>query len=127
MADENILKGCRVLVVEDETIVALDVCENLQDFGCEILGPAPSVAKALAVLETQTPDVALLDENLDGEVVTPIAETLHRRNISFAVMSGYNRSRTGGAILDDAPRIAKPASTAAIVKVLIDLIASKSA
>lgn len=126
MTDPSVLKGCKVLVVEDEMIVALDICEHLEPLGCEIVGPAPTVKKALTALETHTPDLALLDENLDGEIVTPIAETLERRNIPFVIVSGYNTSRTGDAILEQAPRVAKPAANDAIVAALLKLRAAQN-
>lgn len=123
MAGSEALKGCRILVVEDELIIALDICEHLKDLGCEIIGPAASVCKALSLLETETPDLALLDQNLAGKSVRPVAETLKRRNIPFAIASGYNGHCKDDDILVGVPRIAKPALNETVVSVLTDLLA----
>jgi CheY-like chemotaxis protein len=125
MTGLDALTGCRILVVEDELIVALDICEHLKDLGCEIIGPAGSVKKALALMETQTPDLALLDQNLAGETVLPVAETLKRRNIPFAIASGYNSGEADEAVLQEVPRIAKPASNEDIAKALSELVGRK--
>lgn len=118
MGQEEALSGCRVLVVEDELMIALDLCSILEALGCEVVGPIPSVGKALAALETHRPDVALLDENLVGATVAPVAERLERLHIPFAIVSGYNRPRAENPALAAARRLPKPTSAAAIRDVL---------
>lgn len=118
MDAETTFKGWKVFVVEDELFIALELCDHLKALGCEIVGPEPSVKKAMAALETKFPDVAFLDENLGGEHVTPIAQSLQRRRIPFAIVSGYNKSPTGEPVLEQALRVAKPASADAIVAAL---------
>ena len=108
MSGQDELGPCHVLVVEDELLIALDLCGKLEVMGCTPIGPAASVEDALALIDSCHPDIALLDENLGGAPATPVAEALRRRHIPFAVVSGYTRERS---VLREAPRIGKPATT----------------
>ena len=83
------LNGRRVLVVEDEALVAMLVEDALLEAGATVLGPSATVAEALALLQTETPDVAVLDLNLAGETSTPVADALAARSIPFVVATGY--------------------------------------
>ncbi|UFN50134.1 response regulator [Roseomonas sp. OT10] len=86
------LEGRRVLVVEDETLVAMLVEDTLLDAGAQVMGPVASVAAALALIAEQVPDVAVLDLNLAGETSEPIADELTRLGVPFVVASGYGQS-----------------------------------
>ncbi|MPY69821.1 MAG: response regulator [Alphaproteobacteria bacterium] len=121
MTKSNALAGYRVLVVEDELMIALDMCSKLEEVGYVPVGPVGTVDEALALLERQRPDFALLDENLRSVPVTPVAEALRRRHIPFCVISGYDRSRSPTPVLRDAPRLSKPATSAMISGVLEEL------
>jgi CheY-like chemotaxis protein len=81
--------GKRILVVEDEMIVAMLIEDILMDGGATVVGPAARVAKALDLLGTEPVDAALLDVNLAGENTTPVAEELRRCGIPFAFATGY--------------------------------------
>jgi len=81
--------GKRILVVEDEMIVAMLIEDILMDGGATVVGPAARVAKALDLLGTESVDAALLDVNLAGENTMPVAEELRRRGIPFAFATGY--------------------------------------
>ena len=83
------LAGKRILVVEDEVIVAMLIEDILSDQGATIVGPAARVAKALELLDDGPLDGAVLDVNLAGEMTTPVAEELRRRGIPFAFATGY--------------------------------------
>lgn len=83
------LTGRRILVVEDEALVAMLVEDALLDAGATVMGPASSVAEALALLEGAVPCAAVLDLNLAGEPSTPIADVLARRSVPFVVATGY--------------------------------------
>lgn len=83
------LQGLRVLVVEDETLVAMLVEEYLASFGCVVAFSAPRIAKGLQVLTNLEVDAAVLDVNVAGESVSPIAEVLDQRGIPFIFASGY--------------------------------------
>jgi two-component SAPR family response regulator len=98
-----------VLVVEDEMLVALDIEFMLARLGWRVLGPAPTVTLALRLLTAERPDVALLDFNLRGEVVTPVAAALQRLNVPFVLSSAYDgREIEGIEMLARAPRVGKP-------------------
>jgi CheY-like chemotaxis protein len=79
----------RILVVEDEALVAMLVEDALVDAGFAVLGPARSVAQALEMLTAETPDAAVLDLNLGGENSLSVADALAARGIPFLVATGY--------------------------------------
>jgi DNA-binding response OmpR family regulator len=83
------LVGKRVLIVEDEFAVALMIGDFLVEFGCTPLGPCSSLASALDAVRNESFDVALLDINLNGERVYPVAHALAERRIPFMFVSGY--------------------------------------
>ncbi len=80
-----------ILVVEDEALVALDLEYTLEDMGWRVAGSMGGVLSALAWLNGRDagPDAALLDVNLGGEMVFPVAEALALRQIPFAFATGY--------------------------------------
>jgi CheY-like chemotaxis protein len=78
-----------VLVVEDEAMICLLFEDMLQDFGCEILGPACDIDRALELAEHQDKiDVAILDVNLGGRPIFPVADILSRRGIPILFATG---------------------------------------
>jgi len=83
------LAGCRVLVVEDELMIAMLVETALQDAHCTVVGPYGDLAGALAAAHSETVDIAVLDINLAGEMVFPVAEALSGRGVPFLLLSGY--------------------------------------
>ncbi len=101
--------GLRLLVVEDEALVAMLIEDALLDLGCLVVGPAGTVRTALALAEAADSllDGALLDVNLGGDKVYPVAAALTRRGVPFVFISGY-----GSAGLEEpytgAPVINKP-------------------
>ena len=88
--DTGLLSGRRVLVVEDEFLVLLLIEEMLADLGCTFVSTAPSVRKALALIEAQPFDVAMLDVNLNRETSFPIADALAARGVPFLFATGYD-------------------------------------
>lgn len=111
-----------VLIVEDDYLIAMDLKFMLEEIGWEVLGPAPTVDKALLLLEEEPPVVALLDVSLGSELVTPVAEALKERAIPFAVASAYSKpEQYGGAILAEVPNVGKPASQRRLLAVLAEL------
>lgn len=100
------LAGLRVLVVEDEPIVAMCLEDILEALGCTTIGPASRLSEGLALAGNEPIDAAILDINLSGERSTAIAETLRTRGIPFAFASGYGTPPEGfGA---EIPMIEKP-------------------
>ena len=83
------LEGLRVLVVEDEFLVAMDIELALNDLGCEVVGPIAELASALRTAQRETLDLALLDVNLGGEPVTAVAEALVARAVPIVFCTGY--------------------------------------
>jgi CheY-like chemotaxis protein len=83
------LNGRRILVVEDEWLLAEQWREELTGLGAVVLGPVSSVGEALELLERERPaDIAILDVRLGDEAVTPIAQALRQRGIPFIFASG---------------------------------------
>ena len=83
------LSGRRVLVVEDEMIVAWLLQDMLADLGCAVVGPAARVAQALAMIEAEAIDAAVLDVNLNGQKSYPVADALAARGVPFVFSTGY--------------------------------------
>lgn len=104
------LAGLRLLVVEDEYMVADHIGMMLEDLGCEVAGFATTVAEALNVIRNETLDGVLLDGNLNGDSSDPVAIELRARAIPFVVATGYGQLELGTEALNGAPRLAKPFS-----------------
>jgi len=101
---ETFEQRLRVLVVEDEAIVALEIEQNLRDAGFEVVGPAKRVAEALELLKEVGCDAAVLDINLGAETSEPIARMLSGKGTPFVTVSGYSQDQrpsgfSGGAFL----------------------------
>ncbi len=82
----------RVLVVEDEFFIAMELMSVLIDGGFEVIGPVTTVALALESIKRHQPDAAVLDVNLDGESVTPVAHLLHSLGVPFVLATSLNRA-----------------------------------
>jgi DNA-binding response OmpR family regulator len=114
----------KILIVEDETMVAMLVEDMLMDLGHTPVGPAASVDDALALIENETFQIALLDINLGGsEKAFPIADRLDELGVPYALVSGYDPGGIEG--YDHAVKLQKPfnqASLSATVKTLLDRV-----
>lgn len=99
--------GTRVLIVEDEAIIAMTAEDMIEDMGCVVAAVAASVQDALARAEAGGFDVALLDINLNGDASTPVAALLARKGTPFVFTTGYG---TNGPAADFAavPLVSKP-------------------
>jgi DNA-binding response OmpR family regulator len=84
--------GRRILLVEDDFLVALGTSDLLEGAGCEVVGPAPSLAEALHLIRSKSINAAILDVNVAGEMVWPVAEELQRRGVPFLFLSAYPRT-----------------------------------
>lgn len=82
----------RVLIVEDEFLVAMMLEECLESLGYEVVGTMPSLEAGLAALETQHFDVAMLDMNLSGQSSEPIAQALEGKGTPFLFVTGYGKA-----------------------------------
>ncbi|MBD9465753.1 response regulator [Pseudomonas sp. Pdm06] len=86
------LAGTRVLVVEDEGAIALLIEEMLEEFGCEVVASVARLAAACEIAGSVQVDLAILDVNLAGERVFPVADILRERQIPFLFSTGYGAS-----------------------------------
>jgi len=84
--------GIKVLLVEDEGAIAMLIEEMLEDLGCTVVASVARLAKALQVANVLDVDLAILDVNLAGERVFPVACVLRARNIPFLFSTGYGAS-----------------------------------
>lgn len=117
------LKGSRVLIVEDAVLLALELETGLSDAGATVIGPAYELEEALALLD-QPIDAAVLDANLNGHSVTPVAEVLNQRGVPFVFATGYGE--TGGAPGGfDAPVIRKPYDVTQVSAAVAELLANR--
>ncbi len=87
--DDSQLAGLQILLVEDEFLVALEVEAALERMGCSIVGPFARLAKALQAAQSEQLDGAVLDINLNGEMVYPLAELLAGQRVPFVFITGY--------------------------------------
>ncbi len=116
--------GRLVLVVEDEFLIALDLEQLLRRHGWRVLGPAATVAAALRLLrDGEAPDVAVLDVNLRGEPVTPVAEELRARGVPFVLASAYDGHELGVVALAKAPSVGKPTDERRLLAALARAVA----
>ena len=100
------LQGKRVLVVEDEVVLAMMLEDLFADAGAHVVGPAATVEQAIALIDSQAIDVALLDVFLRDQLSDPVAEALRQRGVPYVLANGY--SNPPGAELADAPILHKP-------------------
>jgi DNA-binding response OmpR family regulator len=121
----NQLSGRRVLVVEDEVMVSWLLEEMLGELGCEVVGPAARVDQALAIVDVETIDLAVLDVNLNGKKSFPVADALIARGVPFVFSTGYN---TDG--IPDTYKgyrmMQKPYATATLIAALENLMTAKN-
>ncbi|HBM62014.1 response regulator [Salipiger marinus] len=119
--DLSALSGRRILVVEDEMLLAMELQMILEDEGCVVLGPVPDIPRALALVEGEALDAATLDMNLNGESSLRIAAALQERGIPFLVISGYSNRAATEPPLRDAPHLAKPVVSQTLLRRLAEL------
>jgi CheY-like chemotaxis protein len=121
------LAGKRILVVEDEILVYMLIESVLEEHECEALPPAPRVPAALAMVAADSfaADAAILDLNLAGEPVYPVAERLTEKGVPFLFLTGY-----GEGALDERfkgrPIVQKPFRDGALLETLIQTLATAS-
>ena len=84
----DVLKGCRVLILEEQRQIALVLAKMVEDLGCKVIGPANNVPDALRFIDENTVDAAILDVNIGGNDTLAIADELIERSIPFAFTSG---------------------------------------
>jgi DNA-binding NtrC family response regulator len=118
----DVLRGRRVMIVEDEVLVAMELERLLEEQGCAVVGPAPTVDRALALLDRERPDAVILDVNLDGQTAIPVAAALNARGVPFVLATGYGNAQAAEPELKGVPRIDKPVSHDRLVRVLARIL-----
>ena len=112
------ISGNRVMIVEDEALVAMVVTESLTTLGCSVVGPFSRCSDAMAAIEADKIDAAILDVNLDGEMVYPLADLLTERGVPFIFVTGY-----GAESIDDRfshiPVIQKPVERHVLQRIFV--------
>jgi PAS domain S-box-containing protein len=111
--EERLSAGRRVLVVEDEPLIASQIESILSNVGFDVIGPAGNVRQALALIEHQGCDAAVLDVRLGDETSAPIAQGLIRSGTPFVVVSGYALAQLP-KIFQTAPLVGKPLRAAVL-------------
>lgn len=99
----------RVLIVDDEPLIAADIEMTLLDAGYKVTANAQHLSAALEALEMHPTDFAILDANLGGASAQPLAEDLKRRGIPYVILTGYTRDQIGPWAMDSVV-IDKPAT-----------------
>jgi CheY-like chemotaxis protein len=115
------LSGRRILIVEDESLVAMLLETILEDMGCTPVGPAANIDDGLALAEGESLDAALLDVNVAGRQVFPVAQALKDRGVPFVFSTGYGE----GGLPDEwrgQPTIQKPFTEAAVRDALMKVM-----
>ncbi len=115
------LKGLRVLVVEDDYLISMLFDDMLKSAGCVVVGPLPRLADALEAAVKESCDAAVLDVNLGGERVYPVAKILAQRHVPFVFVTGYSGDALPREYAEQ-PRIAKPFKAAQLLGALSNLI-----
>jgi CheY-like chemotaxis protein len=113
-----IMAGNRVLIVEDEALVAMVVTESLINMGCSVVGPFSRCSDAIAAIEADEIDAAILDVNLDGEMVYPLAEMLTARDVPFIFVTGYGAESIDGRF-SHVPVIQKPVERHVLQRIFV--------
>ncbi len=107
----------KILVVEDDALVALDLADLLNDLGHDVVGPFGALATACPACRNEAMDFALLDFNLGGETSAPLADRLAERLIPFVFLTGY-RPGSLPARFREAAVLSKPVHPAVLARVL---------
>lgn len=119
---EHSFKDCRILVVEDEYLIADDLCSVLMEAGAQVLGPVPNVEDANSIIAAeQRIDCALLDINLNGMMVFDVADTLVAREVPFIFATGYDQWAIPERFAH-VPRLEKPIKGRQMFAALLPLI-----
>jgi CheY-like chemotaxis protein len=110
--------GLRVLVVEDELLIALALEDILLSLDCEVVGPVAQVDEALQLATSEPFDGALLDVNVRGRLVYPVAEALMARSVPIVFCSGYSDTGIMPSRFRSMPQVPKPYDDRILVRAM---------
>jgi DNA-binding NtrC family response regulator len=122
LSPRKALKGVRLLVVEDDAILLMELEEILQDAGAEIVGCCRTVKDALASVEADAISAAVLDVRIGSETIAPVARRLGRRGTPFLFYTGQVIDDPALEEWRDCKIVAKPAQAQTIVSAVIDIL-----
>src|SRR6202171_3031962 len=86
-------EGCSVFLVEDEVMIRMMVADMLEELGYSVAAEAGEISEAVKLAQSTAFDLAILDVNVNGKVITPVAELIKARNLPFIFATGYGSSR----------------------------------
>jgi DNA-binding response OmpR family regulator len=115
---------CRVLVVEDEAVIAMLFEDMVLEFGSEVVGPIAKIKDALDLARNVQLDAAILDINLGGAVIFPVADVLSERGIPFIFATGYGATSLP-LRFRNSPALQKPFDYEALAEALRKILASQ--
>jgi len=121
-ANPEPLHGRQILVVEDEYFLADDISRHLRARGVAVLGPAATLEEAARLLDAHSPDCAVLDVNLRGEMAYPLVDRLEAAGIPFLIATGYD-AKALPSRFRAVPCLEKPVDAAQLAARLPELIA----
>lgn len=117
MSSEAKPQPLSVFLVEDETLIQMMVADMIEELGHTVIAQASDLNQALSLAQTTDLDVAILDINLSGQRIDPVAETLSNRNLPFIFASGYRgEGRTDR--FRDRPALQKPFSLSQLAEAI---------
>ena len=119
------LEGTKVLIVEDEFLLADDLTRAVNKVGGRTIGPAKSVSHAQELIAKENPDAAILDINLRGELACEFVEQLTARRLPCLIVSGYGEDALPES-LRNVPRLEKPVNAPSVVSGLLKAISARS-
>lgn len=125
MPNGKSLDGMRILLVEDDSLAAWDMQEFLEDCGACVIGPAPTLKRALELVEQEEGhiDAAVLDINLNGQRSYPVADRLQQCGVSFVFTTAYQNIPEPYATL---PRCQKPIDKSRLLRLIVSDRRSRS-
>ena len=119
--EQHAVAGRRVLIVEDEPLVALEFRSVLEDAGAEVVGVATTLREAETFV-AENLAAAVLDVNLNGEMIYPIAERLLALGVTIVFATGYQTQSVVPKHLRQVPTLQKPVNSSALVRLLSQMI-----
>ena len=120
LASDKILQGCRVLIVEDQFLIAEEMSAIIRGLGAEVVGPSATIGASLQLLRNTRVDLAILDINLDGEQVYVVAQELRNHDIPFFFATGYE-PWVVSLQFQDAPHLEKPVNSFSLIQAIATL------
>ncbi len=122
MVVDPIGAGRRILIVEDEYLVASHLEMVLEDLGFAVVRSVATIPEAIAAIADEAPEAVILDANLDGISSAPVAEELAARGVPFVVVTGYGDLELPSAALQSARRVHKPFTMGSLAVVLGEVL-----